>query len=65
MIKRAQILLAVSVFLGGFLSILAAFCFSHDLLPLWVALTAPLLWFTSFLAAVDNYVRITEKRGQR
>ena len=65
MIKRAQILLAVSVFLGGFLSILAAFCFSHDLLPLWVALATPLLWFTSFLAAVDNYVRITEKRGQR
>ena len=61
MIQRAQILLAVSVFLGGFLTILVAFCFSHDLLPLWVALTTPLLWFTSFLAAVDNYVRITER----
>ncbi len=62
MIQRAQILLTLSVFLGGFLSIIVAFCFSHDLLPFWVALTTPLLWFTSFLAAVDNYVRITDNR---
>ena len=61
MIKRAQISLALSVFLGGFLSLLAVTCFHYDLLPLWVALTAPVLWFGSFLAAIDNYVRVTER----
>ena len=61
MIKRAQINLTLSVFLGGFLSLLATAGFHYDLLPLWVALTAPVLWFGSFLAAIDNYVRVTER----
>ena len=61
MIKRAEINLTLSVLLGGFLSLLAVTCFHYDLLPLWVALTAPVLWFGSFLAAIDNYVRVTER----
>ena len=59
MIKRAEINLTLSVLLGGLLSLLAVTCFHYDLLPLWVALTAPVLWFGSFLAAIDAYVRAT------